>query len=217
MSVRALLIAIVTAALVGAAVTAVVGRAREEKRVKQWMLERDSVAEWQELQDTKAAARDRAFADSMTALAASRDTTEQLKRQYATLKASRIPIDPLVLPDTGAIPVAIVKATQEMWQNELAKADEEIVALERINARQEKDLATFDRLLVESKNDFVAERVQRQKWEHLAKTAPVEKKAWKLLGVVPLPNLSVGCGAGVQFTGQPYAGCGAQVGWTIRI
>lgn len=207
MTARATVLAIVAAAVLGAVATAAIGEARHQRQVADAQAKQD-LADQQDAERQKRIRADSVKLEEWGASAA------RMKHELAVLKRRRVPIDTLVLPDTGTVPVALVRVTQQLWQNQLAIADSSLRAAERVIAAQDTMLRSYDRILVERTNQLIAEHESRLRWEHVAKTKPGPKK---LFGVVPLPELSAGVQAGIATTGTPYLGVGVQIGWRIKL
>ncbi len=217
MTPKGLGLAIVAAALAGAALTALVGAQRHDGQVRRWEAERDSLAGVQALQDRRMAEAERGERIAEAERRAIADSAGRLEVAYRALKGRRSRVDTLTLPDTGCVPVAIVRAAQQTWQHELAVADSQLVVAEHRHTADAALIASYDRSLVARTNELVAEHESRLYWQHLAKTAPVRERPRKLLGLIPLPALSAGVQAGVSTTGTPYLGVGVQVGWRISL
>lgn len=123
-------------------------------------------------------------------LEASRDSLAQLDAYLRALSSRIKKVQRPVLPDAGCVPAPLVKVALDEMTEQLALRDSVIgvqqLAIEEWKGRDAK----WDALYTARTTDFVAERVQRQKWEHAAKTAPrTTKLAFLAEGEVGIPTV----------------------------
>lgn len=215
MSKRALIGLFVAAVLLTALVVTWLGNALHDAEVRDYRERMRIQHEADSLQDLRVAA---AKARDDSTIAAHKDSLARVEAELAAWKRRRAKVDTLVLPDTGSVPVVVVRAAQEMWQAQLAIADSSLLASERVNTELHALVDSYDRILVTRTNELVAEHESRLKWEHIAKSAPVKQKKW--LGFIPPPSVVVGAQAGIgACTGSSspcgYGGGGITVGWKL--
>lgn len=202
--------------VIGLVILNVVERVKQDQREREWLRSKDSLTAETALGDRALVQWKRRADLAEHQRQAQAESTAVLEAAYAALKARRPKVDTLALPDTGAVPVAIVRQERESWIGVVAHLDATVKAADRVIASQKQELAAAQDRITADSASLAIEHDLRMHWQALAQQAPVGKRS-KLFGLIPLPDIQGGCGAGVQFSGDGYAGCGAQLGYTIHL
>lgn len=209
-------VCILLAWIVGMVVGICVVRWQLDGAVKRWEQERDSLQLLEERRQVQMLERERLVRVLGEQLKDEQARSADWERRYAHAKAAR-PALP-ALPDTGLVSAASVQQlVGEIATAHEAHVAELVAAADSTITSKDRVIAKYDTLLVLRTQDFVAERVARQHWEHLAKTAPVRRSRPTLFGI-PLPRLQATCGVAAVRSVQDrrlHGDCTVGVGYAL--
>jgi len=190
-----------------------IGVWRDTQHAKRLRAERDSLAAVTALKEQQLTQLRRAAGVAAQIQRAQAESTAVLEAAYKALRRTRPVVDTQTIPDTGAVPVAVVRAEREGWIGVVAHLDSTLRVADRTLASKDRELAAARQRTVADSTALVIEHDLRVHWQALAvKATRGRAKFW----IIPLPDLNTGCGVGVQFTGKAYSGCGAQLGYSIH-